>query len=136
LIIKIFEVRMDASTNTRTIALIAALYLRTSLTPLISTSVISFGTASPDQNTTFGMDVSPGNFIGVGHPDPINNNIPFPPCNASGIPTYTMNIPGTELFDGVPANFLPSNFNLGCNLDLWELQESILDDYVIDVYLG
>jgi hypothetical protein len=50
LIIKIFGVRTDPSTNTSTIALIAALYLRTSLTPLIPTSVISFGTANPDQN--------------------------------------------------------------------------------------
>ena len=68
------------------------------------------------------MGVPPGIFIGVGSPDPNNNNNNFPPCNAANIPTYTMNIPGTELFDGVPANHLPAGFAAGFNLDLWDLQ--------------
>ncbi|PKK58192.1 hypothetical protein RhiirC2_341559 [Rhizophagus irregularis] len=51
LAIKIFGVRTDTTTNTSTIALIAMLYLRTSINPLIPTSVISFGTADPDANT-------------------------------------------------------------------------------------
>src|SRR5204863_8669379 len=79
LAIKIFGVRTNARTNTSTIALIAALYLRTSPTPLIPTKVISFGTANPDTNTANyilnTMGVPPGNFIGVGRPDPNNLNI-------------------------------------------------------------
>ncbi|UZO04478.1 uncharacterized protein OCT59_024864 [Rhizophagus irregularis] len=126
LAIKIFGVRTNALANTSTIALIAALYLRTSPTPLIPTSVISFGTANPDINTenyiTGQMGVPPGSFIGVGRPDPNNNNINFPPCNAANIPTYIMNIPGTELYNGVPQNNLPVGFAAGYNLDLWELQ--------------
>jgi hypothetical protein len=126
LIIKIFGVRTDPNTNRSTIALVAALYLRTSPNPLIPTSVVSFGTADPDPNyILIDMGVPIANFIGVGLPDPNNNNNPFPPCNVAGIPIYTMNIPGTELFDGVPANSLPPNFNLGCNIDLWELQDTI-----------
>ncbi|GBB89479.1 hypothetical protein RclHR1_16180005 [Rhizophagus clarus] len=126
LAIKIFGIRTNALTNTSTIALIAALYLRTSPTPLVPTRVISFGTANPDTNTVNHiiqqMNVPPGSFVGVGRPDPNNNNNNFPPCNAANIPTYTMNIPGTELFDGVPANHLPAGFAAGFNLDLYELQ--------------
>lgn len=48
---KIFGVRVDPNTNTSTIALVSALYLRTSPTPLIPTSVVSFGTADLDPNT-------------------------------------------------------------------------------------
>jgi Uma2 family endonuclease len=129
LAIKIFGVRTNPNTNTSTIALIAALYLRTSATPLIPTSVISFGTADPDTNTVNNiinqMGVPPGSFTGVGRPDPNNNNINFPPCNAANLPDYQMNIPGPELYNGVPANNLPVGFAAGFNLDLWEIQNVI-----------
>ncbi|PKK59418.1 hypothetical protein RhiirC2_794861 [Rhizophagus irregularis] len=140
LAIKIFGERVDPNTNTSTVALIAALYLRTSATPLIPTSVISFGTANPDTNTVNyiinQMGVPPGSFIGVGRPDPNNNNNNFPPCNAANLPVYQMNIPGLELFNGVPAHLLPAGFPIapntppagfaaGFNLDLWEVQRTI-----------
>ncbi|CAB4482606.1 hypothetical protein RhiirA5_502042 [Rhizophagus irregularis] len=129
LIIKIFGVRTDPNTNTRTIALVAALFLRTSPNPLVPTSVISFGTANLDSKIEnfilLDMGTPIANYIGVGIPDPNNHNLPFPPCNAAGIPIYTMNIPGTELYDGVPVGNLPPNFNLGCDIDLWELQSTI-----------
>ena len=54
--------------------------------------------------------------------DPNNNNNNFPPCNMAGMPAYTINIPGVELFDGVPQNLLPQGFAAGFDLDLWELQ--------------
>ena len=121
LAIKIFGVRTITNTitnaTTSTIALIAALYFRTSPTPLIPTNAISFGTANPDSNivnyildATSGMSVPPGSLIGVGCPDPNNNNIPFPLCNAANLPTYIMNIPEVELFNGVPSNLLPQRF--------------------------
>ena len=56
------------------------------------------------------IGVPPGSFIGVGRPDPNDNNIHFPPCNAANIPTYIMNIPEVELFNGVPPNLLPQRF--------------------------
>jgi Uma2 family endonuclease len=101
LAIKIFGARTDTNTNTSTIALIAALYLRTSATPLIPTSIISFETADPDTNTVNyiinQMGVPPGSFIGVGRSDPNNDNNNFSPCNAANLSDYQMNIPGTEL---------------------------------------
>ncbi|CAB4484760.1 unnamed protein product [Rhizophagus irregularis] len=117
LAIKIFGERVDPNTNTSTVALIAALYLRTSATPLIPTSVISFGTANPDTNTV--------NYI--------INQMGVPPAN---LPVYQMNIPGPELFNGVPAHLLPAGFPIapntppagfaaGFNLDLWEVQRTI-----------
>ncbi|RGB39848.1 hypothetical protein C1646_688893 [Rhizophagus diaphanus] len=120
LCIKIFTVRAD-----NTIALTASLYLRTSPTPLIPTRVISFGTADIDTNIVNyinSIGVLPGNLIGVGFTDPNNNNNNYPPCNAANIPTYLLNIPGPELFNGVPANLRPVGFAAGFNLDLWELQ--------------
>ncbi|CAB4479885.1 hypothetical protein RhiirA1_495313 [Rhizophagus irregularis] len=129
LAIKIFGVRTDPNTNTSTIALIAALYLRTSATPLIPTSVISFGTADPDANTVNciinQMGVPPGSFTGVGRPDPNNNNNNFPPCNAPNLPDYQMNIPGPELYNGVPVHRLPPGFAAGFNLDLWDIRNEI-----------
>lgn len=71
------------------------------------------------------MGVPLGSPISVGLPDPNNNNIPFSPCSAPGTPMYTMNIPGAELFDGVPPNNLPPNFNLGCDIVLWEIQDTV-----------
>jgi Uma2 family endonuclease len=133
LAVKIFGIRIDTNTNTRIIALIAALYLRTSATPLIPTSVVSFGTADPDAKTVNyilnEMGVLPGNFIGVGRPN-------FPLCNAANLPAYQMNIPGPEIFDGVPANLLPAGFPIvpntppagfaaGFDLDLWVVQNAI-----------
>jgi hypothetical protein len=143
LAIKIFGVRTDSNTNTSTIALIAALYLRTSATPLIPTSVISFGTADPDTNTVNNiinqMGVPPGSFIGVWRPDPNKNYNNFPPCNAANLPDYQMNVPGPELFNGIPINRLPAGFPIapntpptgfaaGFNLDLWEIQEVIRNE--------
>ncbi|RGB27649.1 hypothetical protein C1646_798425 [Rhizophagus diaphanus] len=140
LAIKIFGVRTDTNANTSTIALIAALYKRN---PLIPTSVVSFGTANSNTNTVNyiinQMGVPPGNFIGVGRPDPNNNNNNFPPCNVANLPDYQMNIPGSELFNGVPANRLPAGFHIapntpptgfaaGFNLNLWEIQNVILDE--------
>ncbi|EXX54455.1 uncharacterized protein OCT59_021411 [Rhizophagus irregularis] len=129
LIIKIFGIYTHPNTNISTIALVAALFLRTNSNPLVPTSVVSFGTANLDSKIVnfiiLDMKTPIANFIGFGLPDPNNNNIPFPSCNAAGIPTYIMNIPGTELFDRVPAIYLSPNFNLGCNIDLWELQTTI-----------
>jgi hypothetical protein len=141
LAIKICGVRINTNTDAHTIALFAALYLRTSTTPQIPTSVISFGTASPDTNTVNyiinQMGVPPSSFIGVGRPDPNNNNNNFPSCNAANLPNYQMNIPGPELFDGVPVNRLPAGFPIapntpptgfaaGFNLDLWKVQDVII----------
>ncbi|CAB5357158.1 unnamed protein product [Rhizophagus irregularis] len=110
---------VDIITNTSIIALIAALYLRTSTTPLIPTSIISFGTAEPNTSTINyiinKMGVPLGSFIGVGRPDPNNNNNNFPPCNAANLPDYQMNIPGPELFNGVPVNRLPVGFPIAPN---------------------
>jgi hypothetical protein len=140
LAVKIFGERINTNTSTSTIALIAALYLRTSTTPLIPTSVISFGTANPDTNTVNyiinQMGIPPGSFIGVGRPDPNNNNNNFPPCNAANLPDYQMNIPWPEIFDGVQAHLLPAGFPIvpntplagfaaGFNLDLWEVQDTV-----------
>ncbi|RGB28628.1 hypothetical protein C1646_796811 [Rhizophagus diaphanus] len=140
LAIKIFGERIDPNTNTSTVALIAALYLRTSTIPLTPTSVISFGTANPDTNTVNyiinQMGVPLGSFIGVGRPNPNNNNNNFPSCNTANLPIYQMNIPGPKLFNGVPAYLLPIGFPIasnippvgfaaGFNLDLWEVQKII-----------
>ncbi|CAB4482571.1 hypothetical protein RhiirA1_493340 [Rhizophagus irregularis] len=119
LVIKIFGDCRDIITNTSIIALIAALYLRTSTTPLIPTSIISFGTAEPNTSTINyiinKMGVSLGSFIGVGRPDPNNNNNNFPSCNAANLPDYQMSIPGPELFNGVPVNRLPVGFPIAPN---------------------
>ncbi|RGB28627.1 hypothetical protein C1646_673096 [Rhizophagus diaphanus] len=132
LAIKLFGLCTNSNTNISTIALIATLYLRTSTTPLIPTSVISFGTADPDTNTVNyiinQMGVPPGSFTGVGRPDPINNNNNFSSCNAPNLPDYQMNIPGPELFNGVPAYLLPAEFAAGFNLDLWDIQNEIKDE--------
>ncbi|GBC22693.2 hypothetical protein GLOIN_2v1472046 [Rhizophagus irregularis DAOM 181602=DAOM 197198] len=110
---------VDIITNTSIIALIAALYLHTSTTPLIPTSIISFGTAEPNTSTINyiinKMGVPLGSFIGVGRPDPNNNNNNFSPCNAANLPDYQMNIPGLELFNGVPVNRLPVGFPIAPN---------------------
>ncbi|CAG8504416.1 4453_t:CDS:1 [Acaulospora morrowiae] len=118
LAVKLNEPRMD-----NTIAIIVALYLRTSPTPLIPVDVRSFGTAPPShshKNHIYNiMCVPPHLFTGVGLSDANNN--PFPPCARAGIPDYQMNIPATELFNGDPTG-VPASAVGGFNLDLWELQ--------------
>ena len=107
----------------RTVALIAALYLRTSRTPLIPVDVRSFGTGPPltvSKNHVYNnMRVPRHLFTGVGLVD-VNNN-PFPPCTMAGMPTYQMNIPATELFDGDPTG-VPAAAVGGFNLNLREIQ--------------
>nr|CAG8434378.1 9388_t:CDS:2 [Entrophospora candida] len=97
LMVKIFEPHVD-----HTIVLIVALCLCTSLTPLIPVRVVSFGTASPHQNTVTyitninnRMGVPPDNFIGVGCIDSSN----------------------AELFDG-DTHGIPAGFDNGFDLEL------------------
>ncbi len=127
LVIKIFEPRVD-----NTITLITAKYLRTSPTPLIPVQVISFGTAEPYQPTinyitsNDGMGVPPNNFIGVGRHTDGNDYLA---CSRAGIPTYIMNIPAAELFDGDPN--VPAEVANGFDLDLWKLQVTVRDEFNI-----
>ena len=127
LTIKIYEPRVD-----HTAAMIAALYLRTSPSPLIPVDVRSFGTSGPANVSKYyvynDMGVPHHIFMGVGLSD-INNN-PFPPCAMAGIPAYQMNIPATELFDGDPAG-VPASAIGGFNLDLWEFQVVIRESFNI-----
>jgi len=119
LAIKIFELRAN-----NTFAMIAALYLRTSPTPLVPVQVISFGTAEPIQQIVEYLEntvgVSPNIFTGVGRID-ITTGIDYPLCNAPGIQIYQMNIPAAELFNGDPLG-IPAAAVGGCDLDLWQLQ--------------
>nr|CAG8435111.1 7522_t:CDS:2 [Entrophospora candida] len=116
---KIFEPHVD-----HTIVLIVVLCLCTSLTPLIPVRVISFGTASPHQNTVTyitninnGMGVPPDNFIGVGCIDSSNGDHNYPLCNVAGIATYQTSIPAAELFDG-DTHGIPAGFDNGFYLEL------------------
>ncbi len=119
----VLAVKLNEPRRDNTIAIIVALYLRTSPTPLIPVDVRSFGTAPPShshQNYVYNiMGVPPHLFTGVGLSDANNN--PFPPCARAGIPAYKMNIPATELFNGDPTG-VPASAVGGFNLDLWELQ--------------
>ncbi|CAB4401186.1 unnamed protein product [Rhizophagus irregularis] len=108
LLIKIFKPKRN-----NTITLIAAKYVRTSLTPLIPEQVISFGTATPYKR------------------DPVTRNN-YPACNMTGIGIYIMNIPANELFDGdITVRPFTQAMNQGFNLDLYEIQEAIVDEFNI-----
>ncbi|CAG8544402.1 4274_t:CDS:2 [Paraglomus occultum] len=99
----VLAVKLNKPRGDNTIAIIVALYLRTSPTPLIPVDVRSFGTAPPShshKNYVYNiMGVPPHLFTGVELSDANNN--PFPPfyCARARIPAYQMNIPVTELFD-------------------------------------
>ncbi|CAI2164465.1 14070_t:CDS:2 [Funneliformis geosporum] len=114
-----------SDTEDKTFVLISALYLRTNQNPLIPVNVVSFGTADPTQQTVNyiinTMNVPHNNFIGVGR---TANGVNCPPCNMTEIPTYKMNIPAAELFDGDP-NTIPAVAAEGFNLDLWKLQDKV-----------
>ncbi|CAB4409115.1 unnamed protein product [Rhizophagus irregularis] len=128
LFIKIFKPRRN-----NTITLIVAKYVRTSLTPLIPEQVISFGTAAPHKATknyiTNIMRVPQNHFIGFGRRDPVTKNS-YPACNMAGIGIYIMNIPANELFDGdITVRPFTQEMNQGFNLDLYEIQEAIVDEF-------
>ncbi|CAB4413314.1 unnamed protein product [Rhizophagus irregularis] len=130
LLVKIFKPK-----GNYTITLIAAKYVRTSQTPLIPEQVISFGTATPHQSTinyiTNTMGVPQNRFIGFGRRDPVTGNN-YPACNMANIGIYIMNIPANELFDGnSTVRPFTQAINQGFNLDLYEIQEAILDEFNI-----
>ena len=53
-------------------------------------------------------------------------------CNTIGIGTYIMNIPADELFDGDPTvRPFASALNQGWDLDLYEIQKAIKDEFSI-----
>ena len=114
LTIKIYGARVDY-----TVALIAALYLRTSPIPLVPVDVRSFETGPPiimSKNHVYNDMRVPLHLItGVRLVD-VNNN-PFPSCTMAGMPTYQINIPATELFNGDPTS-VPTSAVGGFNLDL------------------
>ncbi|CAB4378521.1 unnamed protein product [Rhizophagus irregularis] len=130
LLVKIFKPKRN-----NTITLIVAKYVRTSQTPLIPEQVISFGTATPHQSTinyiTNTMGVPQNRFIGFGRRDPVTGNN-YPACNMANIGLYIMNIPANELFDGdSTVRPFTQAINQGFNLDLYEIQEAIRNEFNI-----
>ncbi|GBC15737.1 uncharacterized protein OCT59_027702 [Rhizophagus irregularis] len=130
LLVKIFKPK-----GNNTITLIVAKYVRTSQTPLIPKQVISFGTATPHQSTinyiTNTMGVPQNCFIGFGRRDPVTGNN-YPACNMANIGLYLMNIPANELFDGdSTVRPFTQAINQGFNLDLYEIQEAIRNEFNI-----
>lgn len=123
LAIKLFRARVD-----NTFSMIAMQYLRSSPTPLIPVDVRSFGTANPDPQTiTFlqvNAQVSANSIIGVGRTDA--NGARYSPCNMAGLATYQMNINAADLFHGDPLG-IPAAAVGGFNLDLWEVQQVVLE---------
>ncbi|RIA99180.1 hypothetical protein C1645_731178 [Glomus cerebriforme] len=130
LLVKIFKPKRN-----NTITLIAAKYVRISQTSLIPEQVISFGTATPHRSTinyiTNTMGVPQNHFIRFGRRDPVTRNN-YPACNMAGIGIYIMNIPANELFDGdITVRPFTLAMNQGFNLDLYEIQEAIVDKFNI-----
>ncbi|CAG8760213.1 6468_t:CDS:1 [Dentiscutata erythropus] len=120
LVIKLFPIRQD---HTR--AMLAMRYLRTNQYPTAPDVVISFGTA-PLHNKTIdfllnNMGVPDANITGVGRFNAIA-------CNGPRIPNYQLNIPAAELFNGTP-NGIPPNAVGGFDLDLWKIQNAVLNLY-------
>ena len=116
LVIKIFPARRRQN-NAR--AMVAMLYLRTSQTPNVPVTVVSFGNAQLNNlvvrfiQTTVGANVT-GNITGA------------PPCNGPNIPNYLINIPANALFHGAPGG-VPNALVGGINIDLWQIQDLILN---------
>ncbi|GBC10450.1 hypothetical protein RclHR1_09640001 [Rhizophagus clarus] len=114
LLIKIYPVRQNG-----TRAMVAMLYLRTSPTPNVPVTAISFGNARLNNSVvryvqnTVGTNVT-GFVIGA------------PPCNGPNIPNYLLNIPANALFNGAPGG-IPNGLANGINIDLWEIQDLILN---------
>ncbi|RGB37672.1 hypothetical protein C1646_756635 [Rhizophagus diaphanus] len=96
--------------------MVAMLYQRSSQTPNIPTSVISFGNAPLDYRVVHYFRGIGVNVTGVGRPG-------APPCNAPNIPTYQLQIPAAEIFNRTPFILPTVNFDLG----LWEIQDRVLN---------
>ncbi|CAG8591799.1 12386_t:CDS:1 [Acaulospora morrowiae] len=118
LAIKMFPIRQDG-----TRAMLALRYLRTNQINTVPDIIISFGTAPLHNNTIrflANIGVPLDNIVGVGFSETT--------CNASGISIYQLHIPAIELFKdafgGIPAGAVN-----GFCLDLWELQNIVLNDF-------
>lgn len=116
LVIKMFPIR-HLQNGRR--AMVAMLYLRTSPTPNVPVTVISFGNAQLNNlvveyiQNTIGANVT-GFVTGA------------PPCNGPNIPNYRLNIPANALFVGAPGG-IPNGMANGINIDLWEIQDLIIN---------
>ena len=111
LAIKIFPIRQDG-----TRAMLALRYLRTNQINTVPDIIISFGTAPLHPNTIgflMNIGVPLANIVGV---------------NTSGIPIYQLHIPAIELFNGAFGG-IPAGAVNGVYLDLWELQNIVLNDF-------
>ena len=116
--IKIFPIRQDG-----TRAMLALRYLRTNQNNTVPDIIISFGTAPLHPNTIgflTNIGVPLANIVGVG--------FSATACNTSGIPIYQLHIPAIELFNGVLGG-IPAGAVNGFYLDLWELQNIVLNDF-------
>ncbi|RHZ52760.1 hypothetical protein Glove_457g83 [Diversispora epigaea] len=117
--IKIFPTRHDG-----TRAMLALRYLRTNQNNTVPDIIISFGTGHLHHNTiaflTNRAGVRLANITGVG--------FSAIACNAPRIPNYQLHIFAIELFNGAFGG-IPAGAVNGFFLDLWELQDIVLNDF-------
>ena len=113
-----FPIRQDG-----TRAMLALRYLRTNQINTVPDIIISFGTAPLHPNTIgflINIGVPLANIVGV--------RFSATACNTSGIPIYQLHIPAIELFNGAFGG-IPAGAVNGFYLDLWELQNIVLNDF-------
>ena len=115
-----FPIHQD---GTYTRAMLALHYLHTNQINTVPDIIISFGTVPLHPNTIgflMNIGVPLANIVGVG--------FSATACNTSGIPIYQLHIPAIELFNGAFGG-IPAGAVNGFYLDLWELQNIVLDDF-------
>ncbi|RUS18521.1 hypothetical protein BC937DRAFT_88666, partial [Endogone sp. FLAS-F59071] len=116
LAIKLYPRRSDGTKS-----MVALRFLRTNPTPTRPDVVISFGTAPLPHGakaTLRAKRVPAGIITGLLQRGD-------PPCDAPGIPAYSMNFPAAHLFNRDPAG-VPAGLAASFNLDLWPIQTEVM----------
>lgn len=119
ILIKRFGVHLNG-----TRALLAMVFNRGTLNPLIPTQTISFGSAplatSIINFLMTNMGVTLQNFTGLGFGNP-----PHPPCTSLGLPLYQLHLPAIEIFEGVPGG-VPAGIPAIWNIDLYPVRGDLI----------